>query len=48
MAWWLSATVLFGVFTLLFAAGVPAAFAFRFDRLMRAPPSRRSEATSVG
>ena len=25
-----------------------AEFVFRFDRLMRAPPSRRSEATSVG
>ncbi len=25
-----------------------AEFAFRFDRLMRAPPGRRSEATSVG
>ena len=28
MAWWLAATVLFGVFTALFAAGLPAAFAF--------------------
>jgi tripartite ATP-independent transporter DctM subunit len=28
MAWWLSATILFGVFTALFAAGLPAAFAF--------------------
>lgn len=28
MVWWLAATVLFGVFTALFAAGVPAAFAF--------------------
>jgi len=28
MAWWLSATVLFGAFTALFAVGLPAAFAF--------------------
>ena len=28
MVWWLAATVLFGVFTVLFAAGLPAAFAF--------------------
>lgn len=28
MAWWLAATVLFGVLALLFAAGLPAAFAF--------------------
>jgi tripartite ATP-independent transporter DctM subunit len=28
VAWWLAATVLFGVFTALFAAGLPAAFAF--------------------
>src|SRR3972149_7018162 len=28
MVWWLSATVLFGAFTALFAVGLPAAFAF--------------------
>jgi tripartite ATP-independent transporter DctM subunit len=28
MTWWLAATVLFGMFTALFALGVPAAFAF--------------------
>ncbi|MGH7278146.1 MAG: TRAP transporter large permease [Candidatus Rokuibacteriota bacterium] len=28
MAWWLSATVLFGLLTALFAVGLPAAFAF--------------------
>lgn len=28
MAWWLSATLLFGVLALLFTAGLPAAFAF--------------------
>jgi tripartite ATP-independent transporter DctM subunit len=28
VVWWLAATVLFGVFTALFAAGLPAAFAF--------------------
>ena len=28
MAWWLAATVLFGVVSALFALGLPAAFAF--------------------
>jgi len=40
--WWL-----LGPLPVCFAL-LAAEFVFRFDRLMRAPPSRRSEATSVG